>query len=195
MTDADTGPLPKLERPTPDTARRFARMLFEQGERVDMGTLATALGVGRTTLYRWVGDRDQLIGSVLAEAARDVFVVFRDEAEGEGLDRALDAIRRFMAFTSSWGPLLGFAHREPSAALRILLAQDGAVAQALREGCATAIETGTGRPADPEAVEVVVQLATALQWAPVVAGEAPAIERAVGLMRTVLEARVVTGTT
>ena len=179
--------LPRLERPTREHALRFARILFERGERVDMQTLASALGVGRTTLYRWVGDREQLIGDVLAGLASTTFDMVTERATGRGLDRALDVIGRFMEQTSSWEPLRSFAQREPGPALRILLAEEGAVADCLRAGFGRALRENLDQPVDDEVVDIVVQLATAMEWAPIVIGEPPAIERAVALTRTLLE--------
>src|SRR3954454_15443128 len=90
------GGLPRLERPSQAHALRFARALVERGERLDMQELAASLGVGRTTLYRWVGDREHLIADVFAQLTDELFVLCAEEARGRGLDRAIDTIRRFM---------------------------------------------------------------------------------------------------
>lgn len=177
----------RLERPTRDHALDFARRMFVRGERVDMGELAAALGVGRTTLYRWVGDRERLIGDVLATLSRRTFDLVAEQAEGDGLERGLDAIRRFMEVTSAFPPLRRFAESEPGPALRVLMAEHGAVTQEVRRGFGRALEEIGGRPVDDEVLDVLVQLATAMEWAPIVAGEEPAIDRAVRLMHTVLE--------
>jgi len=68
-----------------------------------------------------VGDRERLIGAVLAELADETWRLAEDEAEGEGVDGALDTVRRFMDMTASFPPLRGFAEREPQLALRIML--------------------------------------------------------------------------
>src|ERR1700712_4307668 len=51
----------------PDASRAFraARHRFIAGERLDMGALAAELGVDRTSLFRWVGNRDALLAEVL----------------------------------------------------------------------------------------------------------------------------------
>src|SRR3954464_1899584 len=43
----------------------LARETFIEGARIDMGRLATRLGVDRTSLFRWVGNRDALLSEVL----------------------------------------------------------------------------------------------------------------------------------
>src|SRR5689334_10052524 len=106
-----TAPLPQLERATREHALRFARLQFEAGDRIDMQTLAAALGVGRTTLYRWVGDREQLIAEVFADLTDQLFEQIVAEERGTGIDGALHAIRRFMTMTSSFEPLAEFAQR------------------------------------------------------------------------------------
>ncbi|WP_143664434.1 QsdR family transcriptional regulator [Streptomyces sp. NRRL B-24572] len=178
--------LPSLARPSREQALDFAKRMFVHGDRVDMRTLAGALGVGRTTLYRWVGDREQLIGHVLAELTRQTWLAVADHAEGEGLERALDTLRRFMVATADFPPLRQFAQNEPAVALRVLMAENGAVSAALREGIARAMAENLTAEVDPERIDILVQLGTAMEWAPVVIGEAPAIDRAIALMRSLL---------
>jgi AcrR family transcriptional regulator len=177
----------QVVRPSREHVLALARELFLRGERIDMAALAAQMGIGRTTLYRWVGDRDQLLGDVLAGLADETARRVADQADGIGLDRALGTIRRFMEVTSSFPPLAEFAQREPGAALRILLAEDSAVTAQLRRFFRVTLDAYLPPPpADDELVEVVTQLATALEWAPVAIGEQPAIDRAIRLMRSVV---------
>ncbi len=44
-----------------------ATQAYLRGEAVDMSALAAQLGIGRSTLYRLVGNRDDLLEVVLAE--------------------------------------------------------------------------------------------------------------------------------
>ncbi|MEO3854175.1 QsdR family transcriptional regulator [Acrocarpospora sp. B8E8] len=48
-----------------ERAFRLARRRFVAGERLDMQVLAAELGVDRSTLFRWVGNRDQLVAAIL----------------------------------------------------------------------------------------------------------------------------------
>lgn len=50
-------------------AVRLARRAFMAGERIDLQRIAARLGVDRTTLFRWVGNRDQLLVAVLTSLA------------------------------------------------------------------------------------------------------------------------------
>jgi len=46
-------------------AFRLARRRFVAGERLDMGVLAAELDVDRSTVFRWLGNRDQLLAAIL----------------------------------------------------------------------------------------------------------------------------------
>lgn len=48
-------------------ARALARAQFARGERVEMGHLAEELGVNRATLFRAVGNREELLAELLWE--------------------------------------------------------------------------------------------------------------------------------
>ncbi|RNL79891.1 QsdR family transcriptional regulator [Nocardioides marmorisolisilvae] len=182
--------LPRLERATREHALQFARAQFERGERVDMQTLAAELGVGRTTLYRWFGDREQVISELFAGLTDEIFAEINARPGGGGIEAALDSIRRFMALTSSFEPLRDFAQREPALALRILVASHGLVQQRIRAGVTEALERNLPSrqlPLPPDIIDVLVQVGANLQWTPIVIGDPPEIERALHLGRSVLE--------
>jgi len=183
-------PLPKLERATREHALRFARLQFERGERVDMQTLAAALGVGRTTLYRWVGDREQLIAELFADLTDELWSAVGAEQPADDIDGAFETIRRFMAVTAAFEPLREFAQREPTLALRILVSPHGRVQDRIRAGVTTALELGLPPeqlPIPADVIDVLVQVGAGLQWIPIVVGDPPDIERALQLGRTVLD--------
>lgn len=186
MTDVG---LPQLVRPNRAIALEYAKHLFGQGDRVDMQVLATSLGVGRTTIYRWLGDRESVLATILAELGEFGWTVANEEATGVGIDRVLDVTRRYMRITSEFEPLTTFARREPEVALRILLSEQGAVAQMIRAGLRGAVDRELPEVSDKISdgvIDVLVQLGTALEWAPIVIGEEPAIDRAIELARTVI---------
>ncbi|MCW2754938.1 MAG: TetR family transcriptional regulator [Marmoricola sp.] len=183
--------LPQLERATREHALRFARLQFEQGDRIDMQTLATALGVGRTTLYRWVGDREQLIAKLFASITDELFAAIAAEVSGAGIDGAFDAIRAFMLRTAGFAPLRDFAVREPALALRILVSPRGIVQNRIRAGVIAVLEAnlpGSQLPIPDDLIDVLVQVGAGLQWTPIVIGDPPDIDRALHLGRTVLDA-------
>ncbi len=52
-------------RPTALDAFALARADFMAGRRIDLQSIAARLGVNRVTLYRWVGNREQLLVEVI----------------------------------------------------------------------------------------------------------------------------------
>jgi AcrR family transcriptional regulator len=182
--------LPRFRRPTRRDAIELARTLFLRGERVDMNTVCSALGIGRTTLYRWVGDRERLIGEVLAELTDTAWDYVIEHAEGRGRGRAMHAGRSFMELTASFPPLRQFAEREPQLALRVLLAPDSLVAERIRAGFRRAFEQNLppGTEINPELIDIAVQAGTALEWVPIAIGSEPEIERAGRLIRALFAA-------
>ena len=192
---ASTGASPSLAdataerrfvRPTRADALELAQEMFLRGERLDMGTLSARLGIGRTTLYRWVGDRESLIGEALAELTELTWDQVARDARGSGPERAIHTGRRFMELTAGFPPLREFAEREPQLALRVLLAPDGAVQAQIRAGFQRALEESVpaGEEISPELVDIAVQVGTALEWAPIAIGAEPEIERAGRLIRS-----------
>lgn len=187
------GVLPQLERASRDHALRFARLQFEHGERVDMQSLAAALGVGRTTLYRWVGDREQLITELLAEMTDELWAAIGTKRRRKSIDAAFDVIREFMTVTAGFAPLREFAQREPTLALRILVSPRGHVQDRIRAGVTAALERNLADeqlPVPADVIDVLVQVGAGLQWTPIVIGDPPDIERALHLGRTVLESHL-----
>ena len=85
-----------------------------------MREIASELGLGRTTIYRWFGSREGLIGEVLAEAGEPLLNEARAEAEGKGGAALLDTFDRLNRKLVEAPALLRFVEQERDAALRIL---------------------------------------------------------------------------
>lgn len=183
----------EVARPDARSARMMARHLFITGERIDMGVLARRLEVGRSTLYRWLGDREELISGVLGELSRETWELSRAEAAGEGFDRAIDVVRKFMVYTSEFGPLREFVQREPELALRILLRENSPVTAAIRDGIAQAVAEHApdlDGHLRPELLDAVAEACTALEWTPVIIGQHPDVDRILALATTLLQGGV-----
>ena len=111
-----------VERPRangPADAVRAATRTYLRGEPLDMSALATELGIGRATLYRWVGNREDLLSAVLAEGTERTFRAAIKDAEGEGVPLLLDCMRRFMHSVLDTPPLKALTQREPLLFLRL----------------------------------------------------------------------------
>jgi len=180
---------PGFRRPTADDAIALARERFLAGERVEMRILAEQLGVNRTTLYRWVGEREQLLGTVFSLLIDEWLELVRPQAEGEGVGLFLDLLRRFLELGAAFGPLTRFTESEPALALRVLTDSGGPVT--MKTGIVIAAVIAESAPEVEVADDVVSAIglvAQTLVWANIATGQRPDIERAVAVSRTLLEA-------
>lgn len=86
-----------------------------------MRDLAAKLGVGRTTLYRWCGDREQLLSDVIWSVTEELIQGFY-AATGElrGKQRLREGVRLFMEFAAQDEALRAFLRNETHAALRLM---------------------------------------------------------------------------
>lgn len=123
-------PHPELTRTstTPAAAFRAARRMYVKGRRLDMQELATELGISRPTLYRWTGDREQLLSDILWSLSDDIFEQAKaDHPEHSGADRLLAIFRQHVGALVNALPLSRFLLQETQVALRILTSREGGV--------------------------------------------------------------------
>jgi AcrR family transcriptional regulator len=100
---------------------------YLRGIRVDVQEIAGELGLGRTTIYRWFGSREELIGDVVIRAVEPVVEAARDGARGRGGSGLLDTFDRLNRSLAEAPALRQFLQRERGTALRILTSSGGNV--------------------------------------------------------------------
>jgi AcrR family transcriptional regulator len=100
---------------------------YLRGRRVDVQAIAAELGLGRTTVYRWFGSREALIGEVLVRAAEPLLEQARAGARGRGGEALLDTFDRFNRSLAAAPALRQFVEQERDAALRIITSGAGIV--------------------------------------------------------------------
>jgi AcrR family transcriptional regulator len=121
MTGRPSGP----RRGRPAAASRAdvlgaATTQYLNGRRIDVQALAGEVGVGRTTVYRWFGSREALIGEVLVGLLEPLVAEARAAASGTGPEALLDTcewLNRRVAEATAWQ---AFLDRERETALRIV---------------------------------------------------------------------------
>lgn len=148
---------PRRGRPaaaTQDDVLDAALHRYLRGRRIDVQALAAELGLGRTTIYRWFGSREQLIGEVVARAAEQVLAAVRAEARGRGADLLLDTFDRFNRALAAAPALRAFLEQERDAALRIITSSGGIVTPRMVERIAEVIEDEVARSDYRPPVEV-----------------------------------------
>jgi AcrR family transcriptional regulator len=100
---------------------------YLRGRRVDVQAIAAELGLGRSTIYRWFGSRDGLIGEAIVAATEPVFAEVCASAHGTGAAVLLDIFDRFNRRLAD-APALGqFLEHERDTALRIITSSGGSV--------------------------------------------------------------------
>jgi AcrR family transcriptional regulator len=130
MTGTATRIEPRRGRP-PAASRSdvlaAASYRYLRGRRVDVQAIATELGLGRTTIYRWFGSREGLIGEVIVQAADALLDEAREGAKGRGARRLLDTFERINRALIAAPALRQFLEQEHEIARRILTSSGGIV--------------------------------------------------------------------
>ena len=93
---------------------------YLRGQRIDVQAVAAGLGLGRATISRWFGSREDLIGEVLVQAADPLLDAARANARGRGGRALLDTFDRFNRSLADAPALRQFVEQERDAALRII---------------------------------------------------------------------------
>jgi AcrR family transcriptional regulator len=154
-----------------------------------MQGLAAELDIGRTTLYRWTGERDQLMGEIIGRLVDEWVASVESQATGTGVARLLETLRRFLELAAGSPPLTAFTEREPGLALRVLMDRGGRVAERSRDALRRNIEEAIPTlEVPPDIVEAISMTATSLVWANIAAGQEPDIDGAITVAHTLLSA-------
>jgi AcrR family transcriptional regulator len=175
----------------PAAALAAASAHYLRGEPIDMSALAAELGVGRATLYRWVGSREQLLGSVLAEMTERTYQVAVRGVGGVGAERILTVLERFMSAVVTAAPLKAFTEREPRLFIRLATMpgtiEDRATELLTRELQAE-IDRGALRVPLPTRTlaQAIVRVADSFMYAHYLGGNRPEIDRALEVVQLLL---------
>jgi AcrR family transcriptional regulator len=109
-----------------DDVLEAALYRYLRGRRIDVRAIAVELGLGRTTIYRWFGSREGLIGEVVVRAAEPLFDDARANARGRGGRVLLDTFDRINKGLATAPALRSFLELERDG-LRILTSSGGVV--------------------------------------------------------------------
>jgi AcrR family transcriptional regulator len=139
---------------------------YLRGQRVDVRAIAAELGLGRTTIYRWFGSREGLLGEVLFRAAEPIVDQARAEASGSGAALLLDTFDRINRALAAAPALRQFLEREKDG-IRIITSNAGVAQRRMVEKITSLIEdevrAGTfATPVEPSTLGyAIVRLAEA----------------------------------
>jgi AcrR family transcriptional regulator len=115
------------KRVTPLDAFHAAKRKWMSGERVEIGALATELGVGRATLFRWVGSRERLLGEILWTVCAQTLSDEEARTHLRGARRIAAILNRLAAAVREFPPMSAFLKQDPEYALRLLTSKGSPV--------------------------------------------------------------------
>ena len=184
----------------PADALEAASRHYLAGEPIDMSALATELGVGRATLYRWVGSREQLLGMVLAEMTERTYRTAVRGVDGEGPRRIITVLDRFMRAVVNAVPLKAFTEREPRLFVRLATMTGPIEARAIALLTAELegeIERGAMRAPLPTRTlaQAIVRICDSFMYAHYLGASRPEIETALEVIELLLDSCVPAGAT
>ncbi|MDF0751663.1 QsdR family transcriptional regulator [Marinobacter sp. 71-i] len=114
-------------RATPADAFRRARRMWLKGERIHLASLSAELNIGRATLFRWVGNKDLLLGEVLWSLYEPVRLEALSVTPGQGVDFVVGVYRHINSILLHSEPLRRFIHEDPEYALKILTSSQSTI--------------------------------------------------------------------
>jgi len=156
---------------------------YLRGRRIDVRAVANELGLGRTTVYRWFGSREGLIGEVLVRAAQPLLDDARSLGRGRGGPGLLDTFDRINRGLAAAPALRQFLEQERDAALRIVTSSAGVVQQnavrTLTEWIEEEVRDGAyAAPVEPATLAYsIVRLAEAFLYNDAIVGIRGDVER------------------
>jgi AcrR family transcriptional regulator len=175
-----------------------ATSVYLAGEKLDMSSLADDLGASRATLYRWVGNRDDLLGVVLSEATERTYRKAIEQAQGSGTAYLLDFFNRVMRSIVASAPLRALTTREPMVFIRLAF-MPGAIESAAARITAEVLARESARGSlqltlAPEVLgKALVRICEVHLYAPLLGGDEPEIDTALDLVSLLLGAENATG--
>lgn len=144
--------------------------MYLRGRRIDFSVLATELGVGRTTVHRWFGTRDDLIADLLGESSVALLAQVRDGVQTTGPEGLLETFDRFNRQLVAVPALAKFMTQERDALDYVMRGDRGPqpmLVRAIAEMIQGEIDAGRYRaPVDSETMAyAIVRLAQSFLYA------------------------------
>lgn len=168
----------------PPDVLRLARRRFLAGERIEMSSLAGALAINRTTLYRWVGSRDRLMVEVLWSLADQALQHARSLHPPGTPARAVRVVVDFLDLVVGNRGMQHLLATEIDDVMRLLTHRASGFQPRLLAGIEALLreeveQGGLDVPLDPhELAFIVVRVIESYTYLDVLLGEQPAASRA-----------------
>ncbi|MGB6246019.1 QsdR family transcriptional regulator [Gordonia sp. (in: high G+C Gram-positive bacteria)] len=163
----------------PESVLHAAREVFIASGRIEVGELADAVGVNRTTLYRRWGGRDGLLGEVIWSVTEPTIDAANRRAAGTGPERIAAMMGGFAAAANQATYFHAFLQREPERALRVMTTRAGGVQPRIVEKICgliqTEVDAGRLTPSLPvgDLALILVRITETFVYANLITGEEP----------------------
>lgn len=187
--DVALGILPEGIGPPADVPSAIftaALQTFLEMRRLDMRGLAAELGMGRSSLYRKVRSRDDLLGAVLWYLTRRAIVRAVEASHGlSGADRVVAVVHHFLHDVHSQAALRRLLQEEPEASLRILTSKRGVVQQRVIDSVERLLAQEQAQARWDSTLDratlayIIVRIGESFLYADVIADNQPDVDRAV----------------
>jgi len=166
---------------------------YLSGQRLDMVSLARRARVGRATLYRRAGNRDQLLDAVIWWRARRLLARQAEATAGlAGAERIAAMIGRVLRAVERDRPLHALIGSDPETALRILTGAGSQVQRGISGALEHLIDLERARGAfrtdldTPTLAYAIVRIGEGFLYADVIADRPPDVGRAIRVIVALL---------
>ncbi|MGV0740525.1 QsdR family transcriptional regulator [Mycobacterium syngnathidarum] len=106
---------------------RVAVEMFLTGKRIDVNAIAAQLGLGRTSIYRWFGSREGLLGAAIAHQLKRMFTYAERTSRATGAQRLTEVLDHCVRWLVEDDSLRTYFDNESTGALRLITRSDGLV--------------------------------------------------------------------
>jgi len=159
---------------------------------IDMRALSVEAGVGRATVYRHLGARDDVLGEVLWALAYSTLKSARRKAAGRGADHVVEILSRSMAEIVALPALRLLLDRDPETALRVLTSKDGVVQARVVSAIEQLVLEEMGPPrgiTSRTLAYAITRVAECFCYSDVITGQSPDIKSGAEIIRRLLQER------
>lgn len=179
MTDPGLAGVQDALRPGPLRAIGLTRTKLMAGERLDINGLAAELGVDRTTLFRWVGNRDQFVVSAIVSITVPTLKRIIAATPGSGGEKIAHVAGEYARASIEPEWFRSWLEGDPERALRLLTSKASplqrhvvAVFQQLLEDEYSHIPASTPLPI-PDLSYLIVRIVESFVFSDLIAGDDP----------------------
>jgi AcrR family transcriptional regulator len=166
---------------------------WNAGQRLDMQALARKLGVGRATLYRRSGNREQLLDEVLWWRGRQALAdAVERTAALRGVPRLVAMINTLLGAIRRDRPLQAFLETDPEAALKMLTGTRSTVQHGMIVALERAIDLEISRGHfatdldTPTLAYAIVRITEGFLYSDIIADRTPDIDRGTAVIDALL---------